>query len=233
MVFKNINLEVDAVMFDLDGTLIDSVPLYYRIIDTSFDQLGLPPVSKETLLEALKDGDFNWDIVLPPVANDEKEALIEKVRKVIANISLPIFEEENKLFPNAIEVLNQIDRAGLKLGLVTSALRITMDLKTKPLQDAKVIELFQVVMDADDVEKKKPHAEPLVTCSRRLGVSPDRCVYVGDTRVDIMAGKAAGMKTVAVLTGFDSYETLRNEKPDAILDNIGQLNVALGLVSGR
>jgi phosphoglycolate phosphatase len=227
VVFKNKKIVVDAVMFDLDGTLIDSVPLYYRIIDTSFDQTGLPPVSKEMLLEAMKDGEFNWDVLLPPVAKDEKEALIVSVRNVINDISLPIFQEENKLFPNAVEVLNQIDRAGLKMGLVTSALKITMDLKIKPLQDAKVLELFQVVMDGDDVEKKKPHAEPLVTCSRRLGVSPDRCVYVGDTRVDIMAGKAAGVKTISVLSGFDSYETLKNEKPDAIIDSIEQLNTVI------
>lgn len=91
------------------------------------------------------------------------------------------------------------------------------------------MELFQVVMDADDVEKKKPHAEPLLTCSRQLGVSSHRCAYVGDTRVDIMAGKAAEMKSVAVLTGFDAYDTLRMETPDAIIDNIGQLPEVLSL----
>jgi phosphoglycolate phosphatase-like HAD superfamily hydrolase len=55
----------------------------------------------------------------------------------------------------------------------------------------------------------------------------ERCVYVGDTRVDIRAGNAAGMKTVGVLTGFDGYEALENENPDAILDSIAQIGETL------
>jgi phosphoglycolate phosphatase-like HAD superfamily hydrolase len=54
-------------------------------------------------------------------------------------------------------------------------------------------------------------------------VNPNKCVYVGDTRTDIKAGKAAGMKTVAVLTGFDDYDMLANESPDAIIDSIRNL----------
>jgi len=57
-------------------------------------------------------------------------------------------------------------------------------------------------------------------CGQKLGIPADRCVYVGDTRVDIRAGKAAGMKTIGVLTGFDVYDTLQNETPDAIIDSI-------------
>ena len=61
----NKKLKVKAVLFDLDGTLIDSAPIYYQIIDIVFEKLGVPPVSRKTLQEAMDDGDFDWDYVLP------------------------------------------------------------------------------------------------------------------------------------------------------------------------
>ena len=99
--------------------------------------------------------------------------------------------------------------------------------KLVPLEQAGIDKLMEFIITADDVLKKKPAAEPLVLGSAKLGVASGKCAYVGDTRVDVRAGKAAGMKTVGVLTGFDDYDTLSNEKPDAIIDSIAQLNQTL------
>jgi len=92
------------------------------------------------------------------------------------------------------------------------------------LRKAGVENLLQVIVTADDVVNKKPHAEPLVKGSKELEVPTKQCVYVGDTRVDIRAGNAADMKTVGVLTGFDDFEALKRENPDAIIDSIAHLN---------
>ena len=58
---------VDAVIFDLDGTLIDSVPIYFELIDVIFARLDIPPVDRQVLLEAMKDGGFEWDLVIPEI----------------------------------------------------------------------------------------------------------------------------------------------------------------------
>ena len=109
------------------------------------------------------------------------------------------------------------------MGLVTSTPRDYLAVKLAPLKEAGIEHLLEVIVTADDVVNKKPHAEPLIKGSQKLGVAVGHCVYVGDTRVDIRAGNAAGMKTVGVLTGFDGYEALKKENPDAVIESIAQL----------
>jgi len=224
---KKQKLAVDAVIFDLDGTLIDSAPIYYAIIDVIFDRLGIPPVPQSTLLEAMKNGEFEWDLVLPDTMMDRKEQLVEKAREIIDEIAPSMFNSQIKLIPGTADVLKEIAAMGLKLALVTSSLREYMAVKLAPLAQTGVEALFEITITADDVKNKKPHAEPLVICSDKLGLDPGDCVYVGDTRVDIKAGKAAGMRTVAVLTGFDGYEALERETPDAIIKSVTELKSML------
>ena len=65
MLIEKHSLTVEAGIFDLDGTLIDSAPIYYELIDVIFERLGIPPVPRQVLLEAMKDGEFEWGLVLP------------------------------------------------------------------------------------------------------------------------------------------------------------------------
>jgi len=213
-------------MFDLDGTLIDSVPLYHTIINRAFAALDLPPVPPATLAEALKDGDFHWDMVLPPSVLPRREKVIGRARVIIDEIGLPLMREQMALVPGTAETLQRLYNSGIRLGLVTSTPGKTMALKLAPLKRAGVDGLFEAVITADDVARKKPDAEPLIACGQRLGVAADRCAYVGDMRLDIRAGKSANMKTIGVLTGFDSYQALLGEKPDAIIESIARLEDA-------
>jgi phosphoglycolate phosphatase len=222
--FLNKKLKVEAVLFDLDGTLIDSAPIYYQIIDIVFERLGVPPVSRKTLQEAMDDGDFDWDYVLPDPMKSRKEELIAEARTIIDDIAPPMFRRQIKLIPGAAETCKKIAAQGMKIGLVTSTPTDYISVKLTPLREAGVENLLQVIITADDVVNKKPHAEPLIKGSKDLSVAIEHCVYVGDTRVDIRAGNAAGMKTVGVLTGFDDFKALKRENPDAIIDSIAQLD---------
>ena len=224
MPFGNKKLKVEAVLFDLDGTLIDSAPIYYQIIDIVFKRLGVPPVPKKTLQEAMDDGDFDWDFVLPDSMKPRKEDLIAEARVIIDGIAPPMFRKQIKLIPGAAEICKKIAAQGLKIGLVTSTPADYISFKLVPLREVGIEKLLQVIITADDVVNKKPHAEPLLKGSKELEVPVEHCVYVGDTRVDIRSGNSAGMKTVGVLTGFDDYEALKKEDPDAIIDCINQLD---------
>jgi phosphoglycolate phosphatase len=93
----------------------------------------------------------------------------------------------------------------------------------QPLKNAGVDTLFEAIVTSDDVEKRKPSPDPLIACAQQLDIKPGNCVYVGDTTTDIKAGKAAGMQTVGVLTGFDDHAALETEMPDAIIENIQNL----------
>jgi len=221
---ENRKLTVDAVMFDLDGTLIDSVPIYYEIIDIVFAELGVPAVSRKTLLRAMENGDFDWDFVLPDSMRKDKDRLSQKARQIIDEIGPPMFRQQVRLIPGTEAAFQEIAAAGIKIGLVTSTPAQQMAVKMVPLGNAGLDGQLETIVTTDDVRHKKPAAEPLVLGSKILGIPPENCVYVGDTRVDIRSGKAANMGTVGVLTGFDDYGALKRENPDSILNSIAQLN---------
>jgi 2-phosphoglycolate phosphatase len=222
-VLKTEKLKVDAVIFDLDGTILDSIGIYYQIIEIVFKRLDIPMPSKDELRDAAKNGDFDWGRVFPEKTPKEKDRLIKKTRGIIAEIYPNLFGRQAKLIPKAKEVLSAISQKGIKMGIVTSTPRQSMAVKLHPLVDSGINNLLEVIIHADDVPRKKPAPDPLLECSKRLVILPNDCMYVGDARTDIQAGKAAGMKTVGVLTGFDDREALSRENPDAVIDSIAGL----------
>ena len=137
--------------------------------------------------------------------------------------------EQPRGVPGAESLLKKLHASKVKLGLVTSTLGRFIEFKLIPLKKRGLHGLFQSVITLDDVEKRKPSGDPLLECARRLGENPEKCAYVGDATVDIAAGKAAGMKTIAVLTGVDDYEALKGEGPDLILNSVSQLAERLNL----
>jgi HAD superfamily hydrolase (TIGR01509 family) len=214
---------VDAVIFDMDGTLIDSIDIYFEIVENALKRLKLPQVSRKKILDAAETGDFDWDLVLPDEVKNKKDEIIEAAWEVINEIAPQMFAENLELIRGADNILQIISASIPKIGLVTSTQRQYLKNKMHPLKSAGVETLFEVIITSDDVANRKPDPDPLIECARRLEVNPCKCVYVGDTRTDMQAGKAAGMRTVGVLTGFDDYDTLNKEIPDAIIDSIRDL----------
>lgn len=214
---------LETLLFDLDGTLIDSVGTYYVMMESVFEKLHWPPLSREVMRRAIKDGGFDWDLVLPTGTARTTEELIASAREVIKEMYPRVFEEEVGLVPGTEPVLKKLHERGVKLGLVTSTLGRFIEFKLIPLKKRGLRDLFQSVITLDDVKSRKPSGDPLLECARRLGENPGKCAYVGDATVDVVAGKAAGMRTIAVLTGVDDYEALKGENPDMILESVSQL----------
>jgi HAD superfamily hydrolase (TIGR01509 family) len=214
---------VEAVIFDMDGTLVDSIDIYFEIVEIVLKRLELPPVSKIRILEAAETRDFNWDLILPDEVKSKKDEIIAAAWEIINEIAPQMFAEKLELIQGAENILQNISARIPKIGLVTSTQRQYLEIKMQPLKTAGVEKLVEVIITSDDIPNRKPDPDPLIECARRLDVNPGKCVYVGDTRTDIKAGKAAGMRTVGVLTGFDDYDALNQEKPDAIIDSIKDL----------
>jgi HAD superfamily hydrolase (TIGR01509 family) len=221
---KNEIFSVEAVIFDLDGTLINSIAIYMQILKTAFDHLNIPPISKKEVVQAAESGDFDWEMVLPATFKDKKDVTIKKITRIIEEIYPDLFRQYVTLFPGTSEMLEQLSVAGMKLGMVTSTPKNDMKEKLLPLKDANRLHLFEVIIKAEDAPRKKPAKDPLVLCADRLNVPVDQCVYLGDMRTDIRAGKAAGMKTIGVLSGFDTYQGLMAEHPDAVINSIALLH---------
>ena len=220
---KHKKLNVAAVIFDLDGTLIDSIDIYFSIVEKALERLNLPGVSRDRILAAAESEDFKWELVLPQDVLNRKEEIIDEAWAVIDEIAPQMFADNLDLIQGARGIVEMLTSDGLKIGLVTSTQRRYLETKMQPLKNVGVDTLFEVIITSDDVENRKPAPEPLIACARRLDLKPGQCVYVGDTATDIKAGKAAGMRTVGVLTGFDDHEALETENPDAIVNDVRNL----------
>jgi HAD superfamily hydrolase (TIGR01549 family) len=222
-------LEVETVMLDLDGTIIDSVGIYYEIVKVTLRELNLPQVSTAQIRQANRDGRFLWEKLFPEDMFGDQAHLQDEAWAIARRISPEMFKQRVTLLPGAADSLRKAAACGLKLALVTSTPQQNMPAKLEPLQAAGVFDLLQEIITADDTELRKPSADPLLECCRRLAVDPGGAVYIGDTLIDIQAGKAAGTGTIGVLTGFDTGAMLQEENPDAIIPSLAELSEVIRL----
>jgi HAD superfamily hydrolase (TIGR01509 family) len=213
-----------SVMFDLDGTLIDSLNVYYKVVMVAFEKLNLPPLSKDKIYAAVEDGQFIWERVLPAGKLVEKEALIQRGIMFAREAYPEIFRREVDFFEGVPELLVAIRALDIKIGIVTATPRDNMAEKERLLTENGVAKYIDTIVTNDDAPQPKPAPDTILECCRRLSVPPEHSLFVGDTHVDMRAGKAAGTMTAAVLTGFDNRETLQRTTPDVILNQVSDLS---------
>lgn len=215
-----------AAIFDLDGTLIDSVNLYYEILCEGSANLGVKPPSKEAFLKFMGEGLGFWEgweaINGNNITQDDRSKMKNEIMNVFDKIFLKRYEQEVKLFPGVRELLLQFQDRGIKIGVVTSSFYIKkMDLFKRAGLDPDL--LFSAIITRNDAARKKPHPEPIYRCLDQMAVSTNQCLCVGDSPCDIAAGKEAGLFTVGVLTGTGSVQSLSKEGADAVIDSAAEL----------
>jgi len=215
-----------AVIFDLDGTLIDSVNLYYEILCEGSANLGVKPPQKEAFLKFMGEGLGFWEgweaINRNNITQGDRAKMKNEIMNVFDKIFLQRYEQEVKLFPGVRELLLQFQDRGIKIGVVTSSFYIKkMDLFKRAGLDPDL--LFAAVISRNDTVRKKPHPEPIYRCLDQMAAPTNQCLCVGDSPCDITAGKEAGLFTVGVLTGTGSVQSLSKEGADAVMDNAAEL----------
>ena len=180
-----------AVLFDLDGTLIDSG----AIILASFRHATQTVLRREipdAELAALVGGSNIHDQMRSIDA-----AQVEELVRVYREHNEPL-HDELEAFEGIEHVLAQLKREGRRLGIVTAKRRKTVELAFAVLPLERY---FDVVVTSDMTERHKPDPEPVLTALERLGVGPAEAAFVGDSPFDVASGKAAGVFTVAVAWG--------------------------------
>ncbi len=208
-----------AVLFDFEGTLMDTVDIYLEVINEICHRMSFNEMGRETVRELMREQKAPWDYIVPQGVV-EREKLIEQCRRLDEELFPKIFIREARLFPGVLETIKSLVSQGVKIGLVTSG----WDFGFGSFGGGReLLELVSAVITRDDVPVLKPAPDPILECLRRLGISASEAVYVGDSPVDVRAGKAVGMVTIGVLSGASDYDMLRREQPDMILAGVRDL----------
>ena len=209
------------MLFDLDGTIIDSIGLIIDSYRHTVRTHGLPERSEAEWLRGL--GTPLRSQFGPMVDTVEQmEALIATYREY----NLANHDSRVTAYPGMIEVIRQLKVSGHRLGLVTSKQRHGA---LRGLSLVGVAECFDALVCCDEVTNPKPHPEPVIKAVDLLGANPAETFFVGDSPHDMRAGRGAGVKTVAVLWGpFDRDELEASqpdhwvEHPEGLLSLVGQ-----------
>lgn len=189
--------DVHAVLFDLDGTLVDSAPDLGAAADKLRTDRGLTSLPLEMYRPMAGAGArgligvaFGLTPADPEFAELKEEFFVNYERCMI---------ERTYAFEGVAQLLASIVEAGLKWGVVTNkAERFALPLT----RQMPLFSTASTVVCGDTTPHPKPHPAPLIEAARRMAVAPERCIYVGDDERDILAGHAAGMPTVAAAYGY-------------------------------
>ena len=195
-------VRTSAVLFDLDGTLVDTVGAFYLLAKTTSKEFGLE-ISRSRMYETLNHGISYWEHVVPATMKD-RQAMIDKLNHRAMQLWPDIMKDNARAFPGVSETLSGLKTAGYTLGIVTGSGERSLNL----LYQQGVAGLFDSVVAAADVEKRKPDPEGLLKCLERMDVAPGDAVYVGDSVIDMQASRAAGVLPIAVLTGAGTSASL-------------------------
>lgn len=186
-----------AVLFDLDGTLLDTARDFHRIINHMLAEAERPDISYASLRTQVSNGAramvchaFNIDTSADNFSHLQQQLLDHYADQLLVSSSL---------FPGMAELLHWLEQRGIHWGIVTNKpRRFTLPL----LKGLKLDDRCGSVICPEDVSMAKPDPEGLLLACRQLNVAPEHCIYVGDHARDIEAGKAARMQTIAAAWGY-------------------------------
>lgn len=213
--------KIDTVIFDLDGTLLNTK----RLIFQSFIHVFEKYYPDHELTDEELDSFFGPTLYQTFSRYTTDEAKIQEMIAYYREFNKEMHDQIVEAFPNVKEVLHYLAKHNYKLAVVSSKKN---DLVNHGLEFTKIKEFFPLVIGADDVKKHKPDPEGLLLAKAKL--VGKNCLYVGDSVSDIVAGKNAGMKTCAVIYRTDNTraEALLETEPDFIIETMPQLLKRLG-----
>ena len=208
-----------VVLFDLDGTLVDSAPDLAGAGNEMRLQRGLPALPYEQLRPMVGSGARGMVGAALRVTPDDPDFAAlrdEFLARYEARLT-----RETRIFDAVLPVLAALDSASIRWGIVTNKVARYMH---PVVQGLGLASRAAVVICGDSTPHSKPHPAPLLEAARRIGVAASGCVYVGDDLRDVQAGRAAGMRTVAAAWGYLGLgEPIDAWNADAVIDSPSEL----------
>ena len=213
---------IRAVLFDLDGTLMDSTDAIVNSYFHTFDTIGEPRPERGTIIGTIGDP---LQKQFPTMTSHDVDECIRIYRAYYGEHSAAI----TTLLPGVEETLATLAGRGIKMGFVTSKRREAAEML---LEHLGALHYMDARIGPLEVTEHKPHPEPVQKAMAVLGVQPEETVFVGDMHFDVLAGLAAGAVTIAVATGYETRAQLEALAPDAVYDTMYEVrDHILGLLN--
>lgn len=211
--------KLSCVLFDLDGTLVDTARDSILCLNKALSSHGFTTVSDEIIKPFISFG------AAAMINESLNQSVPEMLRAEILETMLDLYEnniaEHSVVFKGMSDTLDAIEAQGLKWGVVTNK----EERFTNPLMAAlNLTDRAACIISGDTTANPKPHVEPMLAACEKAAVKPQECVYIGDASHDIIAGKNAKMKTLAALYGYlKPGDTPEKWGADALIESPEQL----------
>lgn len=203
-----------TILFDLDGTLLDTNELIISsFMHTLTSFLPERTISRDEIIQSM--GGTLYDI-LATYAPDRVEEMVQVYREY----NIRQHDEMVVAFPYVVEVIKELHHKGVKMGVVTTKQRSTVEMGLK-LCDLSPY--MQAVVTIQDIENPKPHPEPVLKAMALLGAIPESTLMVGDSSVDIEAAQRAGIDSAGVVWSLKGEEYLRAYSPTHMLQDMREI----------
>jgi pyrophosphatase PpaX len=210
---------ITTVLFDLDGTIVDTNELIIQSFLHALQGASVEPVTRE--------------VIIPNMGRPLVEQLqmfsgreqVDELKRKYREFNIAKHDELVREFPHVKEVLAEVRRRGLRIGVVTSKVRMTteMGLKLAGLRD-----YVETIVTVEDVQKPKPDPEGIEKALAALGANPGEAAMVGDSHYDIEAAHNAGVTAIGVGWSLKGEAYLRQYRPDAIIADMSELLALVG-----
>ena len=198
MTKQQLNTAVDCVLFDLDGTLVDTAPDFLIVVNQLLAEHKAPPMDETAVRQTVSDG-ARALIKLMFAIDEGDEHFPSLLQRLLELYGIQIKQTQAELYQGMDELLTQLDNTGIPWGIVTN--------KPEPyavplLSKLNLLERCGVLVCPEHVKERKPSAEPILLACERLKRSPRRAVYFGDHERDMQAAKNAGAIAIAATYGY-------------------------------
>lgn len=213
--------QIDAVLFDWDGTLVNSADVSFRSFESVFGGYGI--AFDRSVFAATYSPNWHRTYTAVGLPRDRWSEADARWVESYGREAIPLVE-------GARLALDRLTAAGLTVGLVTSGDRVRVE---RELAAHGLDPIFGVVVCGPDTVNKKPHPEALLLALARLGVIPRRAVYVGDSPEDVEMARNAGTRSIGVPGGFPNVEALERARPDLLAASLADAVDALIGVAER
>lgn len=188
---------IRAVLFDLDGTLLDTAVDLANALNQLRKMHGLPDVILSSLIPLISDGSKK---MLKQMLNvEETDQNFHRLRDMFFTVYSKHCSDHTQFFPGMENVLTHLTQQNIRWGIVTNRLTIHTDLLLTALN---IKHLPVCVVCGDTLAKAKPDPAPILHACEQMKIDPEHCIYVGDAETDIMAGKSAGLRSLVALYGY-------------------------------